>query len=153
MGPFRKGWRLGRRGKRREVGGGGESILIPKDLGCLEVIFSYLSLIWEIFGSGEVMFVYFSEWRPVWALLVAGREHRRVVNCKAIVLPKQSSAWHLSGKLCKHSCLFTRTLVCGHDGRKQNTVSDSNVSCKAMRLWERNWAVVQNPQHSNAFCF
>lgn len=153
MGPFRKGWRHGRRDERREVGGGGESILIPEDLGCLEVIFSYFSLIWEIFGFGEDMFVYFWEWRAVWALLVEGREHTRVVNCKAIILPKQSSAWHLSRKLSKRSCLFTCTLVCGHGGRKQNTISDSNVSSKAMQLWERNWAVVQNPQHSNAFCF
>lgn len=108
------------------------------------MIFSYLSLIWEIFGSGEVTFVYFWEWQAVWALLVAGREHRRVVNCKAIVLPKQSSAWHLSRKLSKHSCLFTHILMCGHDGRKQNTISDSNVSSKAMQLtgqWCRTYSI------------
>lgn len=66
--------------QRRKVGGGEEGTLIPEDLGSLKVIFSYLSLIWEIFRFGEAMFVYFWEWWAVWHLLVEGRGHRRMVN-------------------------------------------------------------------------
>lgn len=87
------------------------------------------------------MFTYFWEWLIVWPLLVGGREHRRMVNFKAIALSKQSLAWHFSRKPSTSSCLFTHTLVYDHDVRKQNTTSDSNVNSKAVQLWEGKWAV------------